>query len=315
MNIYVIYKFCDSEKVNALLNEYKKRDKEHVLNFFRFNAEGNNYMWHRKAKKKMQNSNLALYFCSFGKNNKGEAKNVKWELDLANKYRKTVFVFNISDNNADIDITNQFARTIFGIDFSEELLNIRKYKIFNQEDYFDVLMTEARWNIENHVVNKDFDVAKLGESEYYNLLLEEYKVMIDTSEKLMERRQNTSNLYTTLCAAMATVFGASFAFNNWLLVSFIALVTGIVFICLSVNWRACLKAYEMNNNGKFAVINALEKILPANLFDCEYRYNTKNGIKSYSGREKFLPIIFTVLGTLLIIFSIVFLVLERLNII
>ena len=56
----------------------------------------------------------------------------------------------------------------------------------------------------------------------------------------------------------------------------------------------------MNNAGKFAVINAIEKILPANLFDSEYRYNTKNGIKSYSNREKLLPIIFIIFGVILI---------------
>lgn len=61
----------------------------------------------------------------------------------------------------------------------------------------------------------------------------------------------------------------------------------------------------MNNAGKFAVINAIEKILSANMFDCEYRYNTKNGIKSYSNREKILQVIFIIFGVVLIFAAII----------
>ena len=63
MNVYVIYKFSDTQKVNELLEEYKKRDEGHLLNFVKFDAEGANRMWHRKAKRKMQSSNLVVYFC------------------------------------------------------------------------------------------------------------------------------------------------------------------------------------------------------------------------------------------------------------
>lgn len=134
--------------------------------------------------------------------------------------------------------------------------------------------------------------------------------MVDTSEKLMERRQNISNLYTTLCSALVAVIGASFAFENWLVTAYIGIVAGLVFIFLSVNWRACLKAYDKNNAGKFAVINAIEKILPADLFNCEYRYNTKNGIKSYSTREKILPIIFLIFGVFLLSMGAIVLILS-----
>lgn len=310
MNVYVIYKFSDTQEVNELLEEYKKRDEGHLLNFFKFDAEGANHMWHRKAKRKMQSSNLVVYFCGFDGTAKGEARNVKWELELANKYKKRVYIFNIGKQTDGLDVNNGFAKTIFGTDYSEGMLNINKYRIFDDGDHFETLLAEAKWSIDGDVINHRFDKEKLGDEGYYNLLLEEYKIMVDTSERLMERRQNTSNLYTTLCAALVAAVGASFAFNNWWVVACIAFGVGIVFICLSVNWRSCLKAYEMNNTGKFAVINAIEKILPADLFDSEYRYNTKNGIRSYSGREKILPIIFVVFGVVLIVFGAVLIVLN-----
>jgi hypothetical protein len=91
------------------------------------------------------------------------------------------------------------------------------------------------------------------------LLLEQYRIMIDTSEKLMERRQETVNLHTTLCTILIVFVGTVFAFNEpW--------------VC------------------------ALEKTLPTEIFQCEYRYNNLNGIRSFSVREKWLPIIFMIVG-------------------
>ena len=37
------------------------------------------------------------------------------------------------------------------------------------------------------------------------LLLQEYKIMLDTSERMMDRRQGTNSFYITLCTAMLTV--------------------------------------------------------------------------------------------------------------
>lgn len=311
MNVYVIYKFNDSEKVNSLLNEYKKKDSTHALNFFMFNKDHSKSFWHRKAKEKMIKSNIVVYFYSDEQSRK--TKNVKWELNLANSLKKRIYICDIG-SQLNSSTMNKFAKDIFGTDYSEELLNIAKYKIFHENDFYGILESEAKWNIEDDVISKDFDKTKLSEKEYYELLLNEYKIMVDTSEKLMERRHNTSNLYMTLCAALVAAVGASFAFDNWWAVGYISLGVGIVFIFLANNWRACLKAYEMNNQGKFAVINAIEKILPVNLFDSEYRYNTKNGIKSYSSREKILPMIFMGIGILLIIFAIVMVILLSLSI-
>ena len=66
------------------------------------------------------------------------------------------------------------------------------------------------------------------------------------------------------------------------------------------------------------MINCLEKQLPAEIFECEYRYNKLNGIQSFSSREKILPKIFSVMGIILMLISMVLLlvsVLEKLGVI
>ena len=137
-----------------------------------------------------------------------------------------------------------------------------------------------------------------------SILLEQYRIMIDTSEKLMERRQATTNLYTTLSTTLIALISASFAFENAIMCGAILLASGLILILLCHNWKLSLEAYDLNNTGKFAVINLLEKYLPAEIFECEYSYNKQKGMRSFSAREKKLPEIFKWVGIFLILFSV-----------
>ncbi len=122
----------------------------------------------------------------------------------------------------------------------------------------------------------------------------------------MERRQTTSNLYTTVCTALVALVGSAFAFENMYAIGVIFFFTGVINIILSLNWSRALDSYDKNNEGKYAVLNEIEKRLPANLFDSEYKYNKFNGIKSFSHREKKLPYMFTFIGAVFIAIGVIF---------
>lgn len=311
MNIYVIYKFSDAKQVNALLEDCKSKDKDGILHFFKFSPSKKVFGWHKIAKNKMRQCNIVCYFCTITDKDNIKLKNVSWELKLASKLNKTVVIFTLNPKmQPRLDNT---ALSIYGVDFSGELIDIEKYKTIPSEDAFAFLYKEATWNVADSLINT-IGVANLTEDaachsdheiqKNNDLLLEQYRIMVETSEKLMDRRQNTSNLYTTLCSALVALVGASFAFGNFSIVGIVSFLVGFILTFLCINWRSCLKSYDMNNAGKFAVLNAIEKILPANMFDSEYRYNTKNGIRSYSSRERILPIIFLIFGIIMIIFGI-----------
>ena len=136
-------------------------------------------------------------------------------------------------------------------------------------------------------------------------MVEQYKIMVETSEKQMDRRQSVVNLYVTLCVALLALFGASFSFGS-LLVSFVlSLVVGAIPILLTWNWSKTLKGYGNSNYWKLEVINAIERNLPADMFDCEYKINTLNGKKSYSNNGMTLPLVFFIVGILGLITGIV----------
>ncbi len=289
MDVYVIYKFSNLELVENTLKSIKAEIND--ITFFYFKPN-NKTTWHKKAKAKIKACNQVIFFDSISNNNNENVKNIKWELKCAEKYNKRVVIFK--------DTKSNYSKKIYETDFSEEEINYVRYKIYDILSIITYFKKETNWSIQNELINKELKHAP----EYNTLLFEQYKLMVDTSEKLMERRHSTVNLYTTICAALLAFLGASFAFKSLLISGIISLLSGIIIVVLCINWRMSLNAYDLNNRGKFEVINQIEKNLPADMFECEYRYNTLNGIRSYSTREKKLPLIFMIFGIMLILLSI-----------
>lgn len=294
MKVYVIYKFNNEENVERVISqvlyEIQKDSKNQNIYFFRFEKSNLRKRWHSTAKAKMKEANLVLFFDSIEESagNRSNISKIKWELGLADALKKKVVVVKSDNSN--------YSERIYKYDYTEKVVNSYKYKVFNEKDVCNYLINESNWNMNTSLIQKETDVFKDTVSEntekYFEILLSQYKIMIDTSEKLMERRLSTTNLYTTLCSTLLTFSTASIAFKNLLLSGVIFFISGIIIFILCGNWKNLLISYEMNNAGKYEVINSIEKRLPANMFDCEYRYNTFNGIKSFSFREKRLPNIF-----------------------
>ena len=298
MNVYVVYKFSDFNEVSKKLEEIKN-SLENVSLFY-FSPEDRQKNWHKIAKEKIKKCNMVLLFDCFEENCPTSLKHIKWELKQAKKHGKKIVVCKKN--------TEHFIEEIYERDYSEKKPNEKKYTKEKPEKIISFLKEESEWCVKNNLINKTKAVKESKPNpnfsdEEKSLLLEQYRMMIQTSEKLMERRQAMVNLYITICTALIAFIGASFGFDNIVVTSIIALLSGIIIIVLCLNCHSSLNAYELNNSGKFEVINEIEKNLPADMFNCEYEHNKKKGFVSYSTREKTLPIIFAFFGVLLIIFS------------
>lgn len=294
MNVYVIYKFDDHRVIEERLDTIKK-EMGRDISFFYFKP-GKRAFWHRIARSKIKKCDMVVFFDNRDDYSDTNLNNIKWELKLAGKYKKRIVIF--KKNN------EKYAPQLYDKDYSELVVDHTKYQTRNVEDALNFFKSQAGWTVENNILNSAKKVEPRPVSnEDKHLLLEQYKIMIDTSEKLMERRQSMVSLYITICTALIAFIGASFAFGNLLITATITLLTGVIIIILCYNWRTSLGAYELNNEGKFEVINQIEKHLPADMFECEYRYNKMKGIRSYSAREKVLPLIFMFVGVALILLS------------
>ena len=199
------------------------------------------------------------------------------------------------------------------------------YTLFKKDEYSNVekpLFKEILLQDLARIIKcgYDFDIQdKLNETKdpkRENELIEQYKVYLATSEEVLTRRQNTSNFYTTLNTSMLTLavtisgilFGIS-QINSLFVISLILFAVSIIGILLNVNWSNLLESYGRLNSAKMRVISEMEKNLPANVYDTEWKVMSE---KLYDGKyvsftsiEKRLPVSFIVLFGILLVVSIV----------
>lgn len=244
------------------------------------------FFWKIDAARKIKNAQMVLFFVG---ENSHKSPYIAWELRQAQKAKKPVY-------------------TVF-LD--------QDYPRHNALRYRDHFSGEYRYYDQ---IKKLEEVSKLltnyqkGDYPIFNqpvdqidktLLLEQYKVFLQTSEDLVLRRQNVNNFYISINSAIIAIFSALVAFDlSGDVRYFIAILFCFVGIVLSVAWIKILVAYGNLNSSKMKIISSIEKHLPASLYDAEWaalsdKLNKKRYV-SFTDNEKRIPCIF------IVIYSVIF---------
>jgi hypothetical protein len=139
--------------------------------------------------------------------------------------------------------------------------------------------------------NKEFE--NLGDSEKMQLLLEQYKIFVHSSETLMQRRQAINSFYVTANTVLVALFAAVVALkdvSHWLIILSGFFLSGIG-IVITKAWKTLLLSYGKLNSSKIKVISAIEKRLPVSLYDLEWSVmsndTTNGGYKPFTKSEAF----------------------------
>jgi hypothetical protein len=140
--------------------------------------------------------------------------------------------------------------------------------------------------------------------------LELYRLMIDSSESLIQRRQKTNAFFITAIGSLFAIVG--------LLVKVGALNTGtiwlfhgfaVVGLLLCNSWRNLIDNYGKLNKAKFDVILRLEQELDAQIYAAEWVSLGKglrpNKYRSFTTTEKNVPLYFALLITVLAMVAVV----------
>jgi hypothetical protein len=133
--------------------------------------------------------------------------------------------------------------------------------------------------------------------EYYKLLLEQYRLYVDSSTKVSERRAAAQTFFLTANTLISTVYGLAVRDDGgagtvpdagqWLLPT--------VGLMLALIWFMLIRAYGSLNSGKFKVISELEKRLPMRMFDLEWHLLQRGREAKHlrlTAIERFIPLIF-----------------------
>lgn len=118
-----------------------------------------------------------------------------------------------------------------------------------------------------------FASKELFGDDYSKLLLEQYKLYVDTSTKVSERRAATQTFFLSANTLLATVYGLTAGkestlapFGSW---QWAIPLAGLV---LALSWFFLIRSYSSLNRAKFQVISEIEKRLPAQLFTLEWDF-------------------------------------------
>lgn len=142
---------------------------------------------------------------------------------------------------------------------------------------------------------EDFERCFSSNTEH---LLELYKIMIDSSEKLIQRRQTTNTFFITAISSLLAIAGllsrcSAINKNGYYLIIYFILFAGIL-LCNS--WKNLIDNYGKLNKGKFAVISRLEKELGTQIYTAEWIALGKgmrpNKYRSFTSTESKVPMFF-----------------------
>lgn len=125
-------------------------------------------------------------------------------------------------------------------------------------------------------------------------MFELYKIMVNSSEALVGRRQGVNTFFLTLNGALLTASGLVLSNGHEIRVRAAGLlVISIAGAILAGAWNSLLLSFGQLNKGKFAVINRIERLFPVAVFEAEWKA-LKEGqdpktYRTFSSREIWPP--------------------------
>lgn len=133
--------------------------------------------------------------------------------------------------------------------------------------------------------------------------LELYKIMLNSSESLIQRRQNTNSFFITIMGGLLAIIGLLVKINvdviNSEAINIVLFGLAVVGFLLCISWYNLIDNYGKLNKAKYDVILRLEKELSAQIYSAEWIALGKGlrpkKYKSFTSTEKRVPIYFGLL--------------------
>lgn len=142
------------------------------------------------------------------------------------------------------------------------------------------------------------------QSEWRNIILEQYKLYVEMSDKVSERRNTANAFFLSANTLLITIFGGFIAFNssretgisiaqlaNSPILGIVAGAATVGGMVMCITWYRLITRYKYLNEQKFVVIHEIEEHLPIKPYYAEAKIPVKN-TTALSNTERRIPIIF-----------------------
>lgn len=217
--------------------------------------------WKKQVLDKLKNSDYVVFLLG---NKTTESEFILWELEQAKKLNKPVVCILLSSA-------------------SEDAIKLFEYfPIFNSSkqcyEYLSKIFIDDR-----------------------KLQIEQYKIMVSSTEKVTEQRLKVNNLFFTITSSILSislVIGKALDFS--IVGSLGMILLTIMALLVSFFWEKLINSYGKLNKGKFKVIDIIEKKLRTNMFENEWEILT-NEIKYESNTQTETKVIHSFRGFIIIL--------------
>lgn len=135
-------------------------------------------------------------------------------------------------------------------------------------------------------------------------LFEQYKLYVESADKVSERRVSANNYLLTVNAFLVTLYGLLAAGpykGGW------AVLVPFAGILVSLTWCRMVTSYRDLNTVKFSLIHELEREMPAALYDYEWYKAEAGRGKAYhplTHHERWVPTVFMLLYVVLAVIGV-----------
>jgi hypothetical protein len=130
-------------------------------------------------------------------------------------------------------------------------------------------------------------------------VLEQYRLYVEMTDKISERRQSANTYLLTVNTVLVTILGLSNAIPGRTTNLVFLAAAGIAGLALSFTWYRLIASYRQLNTGKFRVVHAIERLLPLRPFDAEWtaigRGENPNLYRPFTSVETWIPGLFFLL--------------------
>lgn len=283
MNAFVIHSGADLDQTSGIIAALKQ--KSYSLNTLIL--KNGNCFWKIDASKKIKKSQLVLFVVG---ENSHKSPYIGWEIKEAIKYDKPIYILKLREDYILHDAL-----------FTEDSYTKEK------RNYGRISTMEEIANLVSHYQAGDYGLFNGVPGELdQSIMLEQYKLFLQTSEDLVSRRQTVNSFYISISSALVTVMGVFFAMDfSREAEAVMGLVLCVVGMILSVSWSKILRCYGNLNSSKMKIISNIEKQLPLSLFDAEWaalsdKLNRKKYV-SFTESEQIIPRLFGLVYFLVLI--------------
>ena len=140
---------------------------------------------------------------------------------------------------------------------------------------------------------------------YKNHYIEQYKIYLESIEKISDRRQSANKFFLTINTVLISIIGLSFQ-NDFLKdILFFKLFIVFAGILFCIIFWFLIRAYKQLNTGKFKVLHKIESKLPLAIYEYEWEIlgegKNKKLYYPFSHIELLIPWLFGVIYFVLLI--------------